>query len=172
MMKAGDGGPRGPFNAVRTGLTAETASVSLGNIPTRRCPLFSQSRRTMKSMLLAAFVITFGLIAVGVNHPRSRMWIDHVLYRFKLGQSLVRTSTSYGEGYSESGFRKISIGISVETLRATLGQPLAHFTNQLGDETWICSFHNDSGSTTYWKSRAIYTSNNVVSGKLAFVNYD
>jgi hypothetical protein len=126
----------------------------------------------MKALLLIAFVIIFGLIVVCVNHPWSRSWIDHCLYRFQLGQSLVRTSTIYGEGYSESGFRKISIGTSVETLRATLGRPLAHFTNNLGDETWIYSFHNDSGSSTFWKARVICPSNNIVSGKDAFVNYD
>jgi outer membrane protein assembly factor BamE (lipoprotein component of BamABCDE complex) len=123
-------------------------------------------------MLVAGFLLIFGVIAVGISRPYSRLYIDNYLYRFQIGQALVRTSTRYGQGYSESKFRQISIGTSADTLRATLGQPLAHFTNEHGGETWMYSFHQQGNTTMYWKSRIIYTSNNAVIGKLSFVNWN
>jgi hypothetical protein len=126
----------------------------------------------MKALLVGGFVIIFGLIAVCLTRPQSRLYIDHYLYRFQIGQSLVRTSTRYASGYSESKFRKISRGTSVEALRAALGKPLAHHTNEHGGETWMYSFHQEGNTTMYWKSRIITTSNNVVIEKLSFVNTD
>ena len=127
----------------------------------------------MRSILVGIFLmLVFGTVVLFINRPQIRPYVDDYLYRFEICRSWVQTSTRYGPAYSESKFRKIRVGTPVEKLRAALGEPLAYFTNEHGGETWMYSFHQQGRETVYWKSRVICTSNNVVSGKLSFVNWD
>ena len=124
----------------------------------------------MRNGLIALFLMVFGITLTLFLRSESRLYIDHFLYRFRLGQALVRTDTRYGPNYSEAKFRKIRVGDSAEVVRPALGEPLAHFTNGPGAETFMYSFHRSDRDIMYWKSRIICTSNGVVVEKLSFVN--
>ena len=80
---------------------------------------------------------------------------------------LTLTSTRYGPGYSEAAFRKLRMGSSEREVRASLGPPLAEFTNNAGEFTMIYSFHQSGNLAIHWKSRVVMLSNGAVVGKFS-----
>jgi hypothetical protein len=89
-----------------------------------------------------------------------------------IASPFVWTSTRYGPGYSESRFKSIRVGAPDREVRSALGAPLAEFTNTAGQLTLIYSFQDSKGLSMYFRHRTILLSNDVVVGKMSFIDYD
>jgi len=84
----------------------------------------------------------------------------------------VWTNTRYAPGYSERKFKAIKLGASQKEVRSALGNPIVEFTNRDGCVTMIYSFRDKRSFALHYRNRAIFLSNNVVTVKTSFINFD